>query len=72
MQVWSLDQDDIFKKSAKIIIEIFVLRLFCVLKFLTLENKTIFFKSGHVRAINMDRLKYCNDYIKLVSLKPRE
>ena len=72
MQVWSLDQDEIFKKSAKIIIEIFVLRLFCVLKFLTLENKTIFLKSGHVRAINMDRLKYCNDYIKLESLKPRE
>ena len=31
-------------------LEILVLRLFCVLKFLILEDKTIFFKSGHVWA----------------------
>ena len=31
-----------------------VLRLFCVKKFPILEDKTIFLKSGHVRAYNMD------------------
>ena len=41
--------------------EILILRLLCVEKFLILEDKTIFKKSGHVMAYNMDRLKYCND-----------
>ena len=53
-------------------LEILVLWLSWVLKFLILEEKTIFFKSGNVRAKNMDRQKYCNDYIMLESLKPWE
>ena len=36
---------------------ILVLRLLCVLKFTILEDKTIFKKSGHVRAWNMDGIK---------------
>ena len=39
-------------------------------KFLNLEDKAIFKKSGHVRALNMERLKYYNDYIMLKSTKP--
>ena len=38
-----------------------------ILKF----SKIIFFLNpGHVRAFNMDGLKYCNDYIMLESSKP--
>ena len=29
----------------------------------------MFNKSGHIKKKNMERLKYCNDYIMLESLK---
>ena len=36
-------------------LEILVLRLLCIENFLILEDETIFDKSGHVRAKNIDR-----------------